>query len=1145
MKQLLVAFLGICVSWVSAQSLTDNFSDGNFNANPSWAGDVADFTVNGSQELQLNATPATATKSLYVNAATSTSAATTWECYARLNFAPSANNNARIYLASSGTDFTNTNGYYILIGENGTTDALKLYRQNGATSTLLTAGTAGAVATNPTVSIRVTRSTAGDWQIYADYTGGTNFVADGASVSDVTFTSGNYFGVFCKYTTTNSANFNFDNVSVSPLFVDVVPPSLVSATAISATQVDVLFNEPMGTASVNTPASFTINNGISVSAAARDASNFSLVHLTVSSLTNLSSYTLTAQNTADIAGNSLTTANTNFTYAVSSPANPGDLIFTEIMADPSPVIGSLPDGEWVEIYNTSNHPIDLGGLQLVENGATADILPSYQILPNSYVVICDDAFAGDFLIAGIVNVVTLSTFPSLTNAGEAIRLKDAAGVILDSVFYSSDWYQDAVKEDGGWSLELVNPNLTCRGGENWKASNNPNGASAGAQNSTWQTTLDNTAPTLSATGQLSNNTIRLTFSEPMSDVMLAISQYQLSPNIAISSAAFDATSNRRIIVLTLASNLVTQTNYTVTCATATDCSGNTGATSGQFVFYETQSAVRYDVIINEIFADPSPQIGLKDKDFVELYNRSNKVINLAGFIVTDGTSNRAELPLFLLQPNAYVLVYSNNDTISYEEYGDVLAVDLFPTLNVGADNIVLYNPTNEVIDAVPYTLDWYQDNGKADGGWTLERINPNLPCEGANNWSASNNLRGGTPDEANSILDLNTTSSALDILRVYPFANDSLRLYFNKALDESSALDLANYVVDNGINVTSARLEPPLYSSLVLGFNQPLTTGVVYNITLQSGFTDCIGNSISSNNTARFALPESIAPNDIVLNEILFNPVPYGSDFVELYNRSNKVLNVGDLIFANANATGQVSVAENVLTDYLLFPGEYVAVTDNPTQVKTQYYTPSPKHFIQNDLPTYDDSESTVFIFTGVGGLGGTIIDQVTYSNKWHTPLLDDEEGVSLERLSVELPTNDANNWHSAATAVGYATPAYENSNAVQNLQTEGTDIFFFSNDEYTLSPDGDGFQDYLLLSYHTDAPGYIANINIYDAQGRLVKTFKRSELLGTDGVLQWDGTQDDETKARLGIYLIRAEVFNAAGTVKVQKLNCVVAGRL
>jgi len=76
---------------------------------------------------------------------------------------------------------------------------------------------------------------------------------------------------------------------------------------------------------------------------------------------------------------------------------------------------------------------------------------------------------------------------------------------------------------------------------------------------------------------------------------------------------------------------------------------------GNLIFYETQSAVRYDVIINELFADPSPQIGLKDKDFVELYNRSNKVINLAGFIVTDGTSNRAEFAVFsLLQPNAYV-----------------------------------------------------------------------------------------------------------------------------------------------------------------------------------------------------------------------------------------------------------------------------------------------------------------------------------------------------------------------------------------------------------------------------------------------------------------------------------------------------------
>jgi hypothetical protein len=174
--------------------------------------------------------------------------------------------------------------------------------------------------------------------------------------------------------------------------------------------------------------------------------------------------------------------------------------------------------------------------------------------------------------------------------------------------------------------------------------------------------------------------------------------------------------------------------------------------------------------------------------------------------------------------------------------------------------------------------------------------------------------------------------------------------------------------------------------------------------------------------------------------------------------------------------------------------------------------------------------------------LGEKIIDEFQYSERFHNPLLSDKNGVSLERIDPEGASNDSNNWHSAASTVGYATPTYQNSQFL-NIESSSDEIFSIPNN--TLSPDGDGYEDFLLINYNTSQSGFLANIRIFDAKGRMIKTLVSNELLASEGSYKWDGDTDDGKKSRIGIYVVWIEYFNSEGTANHFKKTCVVAGRL
>ena len=271
--------------------------------------------------------------------------------------------------------------------------------------------------------------------------------------------------------------------------------------------------------------------------------------------------------------------------------------------------------------------------------------------------------------------------------------------------------------------------------------------------------------------------------------------------------------------------------------------------------------------------------------------------------------------------------------------------------------------------------------------------------------------------------------------------------------------------------------------------NAPIVAGTIYTITA-ANVTDCNGNAISSKNSARFGIAEDADSLDVVINEILYNPKPKGVDYVELYNRSKKIIDLNHVYIANRNSSNVISSIQQIAPkSVLLFPGDFMVLTSDPDAVKNQYITTNPDAFIMvSSMPSFPDDAGDVIILNGQGN----IIDEVDYSDKWQFPLISNTEGVSLERINYDGPSLQSN-FHSAATSVGYGTPGYKNSQYSLNEDVPGT-ITVTPN---IFSPDNDGNDDFATINYSFPSPGYVC-------QHYYIRCFRPSCSLSSKKFFKW-----------------------------------------
>ena len=112
MKKLLLILL--CLPMIGFGQFTDDFSDGDFTNNPTWIGDNTRFEVDTNFSLHLNDTAAS-TSSLVTQSQAIINGE--WIFSVSLDFSPSTNNFAKVYLASDMIDLSGSlNGMYVKIG---------------------------------------------------------------------------------------------------------------------------------------------------------------------------------------------------------------------------------------------------------------------------------------------------------------------------------------------------------------------------------------------------------------------------------------------------------------------------------------------------------------------------------------------------------------------------------------------------------------------------------------------------------------------------------------------------------------------------------------------------------------------------------------------------------------------------------------------------------------------------------------------------------------------------------------------------------------------------------------------------------------------------------------------------------------------
>lgn len=378
--------------------------------------------------------------------------------------------------------------------------------------------------------------------------------------------------------------------------------------------------------------------------------------------------------------------------------------------------------------------------------------------------------------------------------------------------------------------------------------------------------------------------------------------------------------------------------------------------------------------------------------------------------------------------------------------------------------------------------------------------------------------------------DIIVDQSPPELVAVSVLSNTEIELAFNEPLEPSSILDMANYQITPSITINQAAFGDT--ENLVrLQLADPLQSATTYSIEI-SGLQDLSANAIS-NVSDDFFLTEMPLAGDIIVNEILFDPYVGGSDFVEIKNISDKFIKLSDLKIYNLNKEESRSIS-NTQT---ILPGEIVAFSADVDFLldNYQYNEELPITLLRNELPSFNQDEGNVAITNATDD----ILDSFDYSDDLHFDLLLETKGASLERISDTAGSNDAANWTSAASSIGFATPGYKNSSsftATSGLNNE------FRLAKTVFSPNNDTVDDFLIVEYDLDGSSYVVNVSVYDGVGRPVVDLLKNEQLATSGFFRWDGLNAEGNISEIGPYVLLIEAFNPEGSIINTKKSFVLA---
>ncbi|MBK8944825.1 MAG: lamin tail domain-containing protein [Ignavibacteriae bacterium] len=747
----------------------------------------------------------------------------------------------------------------------------------------------------------------------------------------------------------------------------------------------------------------------------------------------------------------------------------GDVIINEIMY--APINDEI---EWIEIYNKSENNISIENFYLADKSDTILISTNYSIKSKEYLVIAEDEIIKN--IYPNLEELIITNIPTLNNSDDKIILLDSYKRNIDSVHYFSVW-----GGINGKSLERINENQNSNDPTNWKSCFYP---TPGKLNSVspkeFDVKIDNANFTFNNTSlgekinfyvkvknvgkQKSEFTIQL-FEDSNND--------NLEDNLLEESQNFNLETNDSIKYNFSYSTIftVTKQQYLIKLVITDDDSTNNKNWIKIYPGFE-----KYNIIINEIMHSPVNE----EPEWIEIYNRSDKSINLFDYNFTDESTSFKIGKNVIINSNEYYVFA--DDSLFFNKYPKINNAEIInlPSLNNTRDKIIITDSLNRILDSLEYFGNWGGINGNS-----LERIDIEKESFVQSNWGES---KYSTPGFFNSISKKNKDLQ-IESISIFPenyLVKDSINISCkikNTGKEEIEFTTQLFFIDDNSQTKYLVDESNPIFlqssDSILFNFKRKIKVlDFVQNILVYLNVED----DDTTNNNLYFSINPAFPKSTIIISEIMFLPQNDEPEWIEIYNNSDFKVDlqnwqIGDILTK--------PVFKEIRKDaFFIEPKSYLVISKDST-ITNYYKQISSKLILCNFANLNNDADGIV-----LKDFRGITIDSVFYTNEIS------QSGKSIERINKNISSLNSNNWNYSIDLEG-GTPGRVNSISQKNI-----DVAIINLNSIPKNPiKNQQIKFRLLLKNYGEQIAKNINLKIYMEQSTF-EEFTIDQISGFDSIL-------------------------------------------
>ena len=776
---------------------------------------------------------------------------------------------------------------------------------------------------------------------------------------------------------------------------------------------------------------------------------------------------------------------------------------------PQPISG-LP--EFVEIVNMNSDTVDLKNWRITDSNEGLNYgLGSVSIAMDEYVVIAADSTLVDSVPNGVPYLTPDGGFPTLNNSGDEIRIFDPFNTLIDSLFYSSTW---GINQ--GISLEKYYTNDSSHIQENWAPSTSLSGFTIGAPNAVTPAIINGTllSENIYYSPSIPSETDEVIMSVPIlnSGTSIFSGMVQVfSNNVMINQSAINSGNIGDTVLVNISIGTFNSGFNEMSLSLIVENDENENDNTGLDTL-----KIRYPfgtILINEFMSAPNND----QSEFVELFAFRN--LDMIEWAISDNHLDPVLLNTISVSSGDFIVVLSDSNMMDILDGNAHLFFPFnFPSLNNSGDGIYLFDHTESVIDSLNYDTDWPLTSERS-----TEKIRQSYTSNGSSNWLLADENISMTPGAKNSVMVLDVDGMIIQDAITYspipPFPDSVVTILIPivnagvESFDGTFSIQMNDDEIGDGIIPTISMGDTIIIESMI---ESPISG--LHSISI---ILDIVDDGNYENNIATFLLAVRYLFGDALVNEFFPLPDSTESEFVEMIPQKN--VNINNWTIRDFGGT------KGVLPNLDLSAFTYCLITDDSSFLDI---IPDTSILIlpENGLPGLNNSSETIYILDHTE----SVIDSLHYNENWS--LMDSR---SVEKYRITDISNEQNNWGISVGEAG-KTPGFQNSLFFSDLPSKGS--VTISPDPF--SPDGDGIDDELTITYSLPYLGAAIRWEIIDMAGRVIAKPYYNYQVAQNGKLTWNGQRDNGKSARIGIYVMKISFQDVASVQSWETVKTVVLAK-